>query len=88
MKIKKELIMREIAGDVILVPVGETVLEHNGLFMLNEISGRIWQLLQEGTSFEEIAETLEGEYDAPSQVIRQDLEEFLNALVAHGILER
>jgi hypothetical protein len=88
MKIKKELIMREIAGDVILVPVGETVLEHNGLFMLNEISGRIWQLLQEGKSFEEIAETLEGEYDAPSQVIRQDLEEFLNALVAHGILER
>ena len=80
--------MREIAGDVILVPVGQTVLENNGLFLLNEISGRIWELLQTGKSAEEIAAVLEEEYDAPAEVIRQDLEEFLDALVAHGILER
>jgi hypothetical protein len=34
MRIKKELIMREIDGDVILVPVGQTILENNGLFLL------------------------------------------------------
>lgn len=88
MKIKKELIMREIAGDVILVPVGQTVLENNGLFMLNEISGRIWTLIQEGKEVPEIAQTLEEEYDAPAEMIRQDLEEFLEELVKHGILER
>ena len=80
--------MREIAGDVILVPVGQAVLENNGLFMLNEISGRIWELLQAGKSVEEISAVLVEEYEAPAQVIRQDLEEFLDALVAHGILER
>ena len=88
MRIKKELIMREIAGDVILVPVGRTVLENNGLFLLNGISGRIWELLQTGKSAEEILAVLVEEYDAPVQVIQQDLEEFLNELVAQGILER
>ena len=88
MRIKKELIMREIAGDVILVPVGQTLLENNGLFLLNEISGRIWELLQVEKSAEEIAAVLEAEYDAPAEVIRQDLDEFLDALVSHGILER
>jgi hypothetical protein len=88
MRIKKELIMREIAGDVILVPVGQTLLENNGLFLLNEISGRIWELLQVEKSAEEIAAVLEEEYDAPAEKIRQDLDEFLDALVSHGILER
>jgi hypothetical protein len=88
MRIKKELIMREIAGDVILVPVGQTILENNGLFLLNEISGRIWELLQAGKSAEEISAVLVEEYEAPAPVIRQDLEEFLDTLVAHGILER
>ena len=88
MRIKKELIMREIDSDVILVPVGQTILENNGLFMLNEISGRIWELLQAGKNTEEIATVLVEEYDAPAQVIRQDLDEFLDTLVAHGILER
>ena len=80
--------MREIAGDVILVPVGQTLLENNGLFLLNEISGRIWELLQVEKSGEEIAAVLEEEYDAPAEKIRQDLDEFLDALVSHGILER
>ena len=80
--------MREIAGDVILVPVGQTLLENNGLFLLNEISGRIWELLQVEKSAEEIAAVLEEEYDAPAEKIRQDLDEFLDALVSHGILER
>ena len=43
MIIKKELIKREIAGDTILVPVGKTVLDANGLFVMNELGSFIWQ---------------------------------------------
>ena len=45
MKIKKELIKREIAGDTILVPVGQTVYDANGLFVMNELAAFIWDLL-------------------------------------------
>ena len=45
MIIKKELIKREIAGDTILVPVGKTVYDSNGLFVLNELGAFIWEIL-------------------------------------------
>ena len=36
MKIKKDLIKREFAGESVLVPVGKTVYDSKGLFVLNE----------------------------------------------------
>lgn len=87
MRIKKELIMRDIAGDIILVPVGKSVLEHNGLFVLNEVSGEIWKLLTEGREPEQIVSALAEDYDAPEETIRADVEEFLAELVKRDILE-
>lgn len=87
MKIKKELILREIAGDIILVPVGKTVIEHNGLFLLNEVSGDIWKLIQQGKTKEEIIEAMIEMYDADPEAIRGDTEEFLGKLVEKDILE-
>ena len=50
---KKELIKRDIAGDTVLVPVGKTVMENNGLFILNELGAFIWDMLPELGSEEE-----------------------------------
>ena len=47
MNIKKELINREIAGERFLVPVGKTVYDSHGLFILTEVGGFIWDLLPE-----------------------------------------
>ena len=86
MKILKELILREIAGDVILVPVGQTVLENNGLFALNEVGADIWKLLTAGKEPEDIVTALAEIYDAPVEMIRADTQEFLNKLIVMGIL--
>ncbi len=87
MRIKKELIMREIAGDIILVPVGKTVLENNGLFLLNEVSGDIWKLINQGKNREEIIADMIDMYDADPEQIRADTEEFLDLLIQKDILE-
>ena len=87
MRIKKELIMREIAGDIILVPVGKTVLENNGLFLLNEVSGDIWKLINQGKNREEIIADMIDMYDAAPEQIRADTEEFLDLLIQKDILE-
>lgn len=87
MKVIKQLIKREIAGDVILVPVGKTVLDKNGLFILNEVSADIWDMICEGKTREQIIAALILDYDADEQTIRADTEEFLRQLVRHGIIE-
>ena len=88
MKILKELVYRNIAGDHVLVPVGSTTLEDNGLFVLTETGARIWELLPGCETPQELVQTLLEEYDAPEDVLAADVDEFLQKLQNLGILER
>lgn len=83
---KKELIKRQIAGDTILVPVGKTVLESNGLFMLNELGTFIWDLLPGAESEADICKAVLDQYDVPMERAQQDVSEFLEKLRSMGII--
>lgn len=80
MIIKKELIKREIAGDTILVPVGKTVYDSNGLFVLNELGAFIWDLLPNVDTQEEICQAILKEYEVSEEEARKDIAEFMNQL--------
>lgn len=86
MIIKKELIKREIAGDTILVPVGKTVLECNGLFMLNELGAFIWDLLPQAESEDEICKAVLAEYEISPEEAEKDIAEFFANLRKMDIL--
>ena len=77
MIIKKELIKREIAGDTILVPVGKTVLDSNGLFVLNELGAFIWDLLPNAEDEETICKAILAEYDVSAEEAAKDVAEFM-----------
>jgi len=87
MKVKIEAVLREIAGDHVLVPVGDTVIEHNGLFALSEVGARIWELLPECENADEITDKLLEEFDAPRETVSADVKEFLDKLYALGLIE-
>ena len=86
MIIKKELIKRDIAGDTVLVPVGKTVFDSNGLFVLNELGAFIWDLLPKAENAEEICAAILEEYDVTPAVAAQDVAEFLQKLEEMNIL--
>lgn len=86
MEIKKELIKREIAGETVLIPVGKTVYDSNGLFMLNELGAFIWEHLPEADSAEDICRIVTDEYDVDLDTAKSDVEEFLQRLSSHGII--
>lgn len=88
MKIEKEFILREIAGDHIIVPVGKTVLEFNGLVAVNEVGASLWNMLQQEVTMDELVQGILSEYEVEESVARQDILEFLDKLVANGILEK
>lgn len=58
MKLKAQLVKREIAGDVILVPVGETTTKLQGLLTINETGAAIWDALPAAENEEAIVEQL------------------------------
>lgn len=86
MQIKKELIKREIAGDTILVPVGKSVYDSNGLFALNEVGAFLWDLLPTANSREELLEAVLKEYEVTPEEAVADIAGFLNKLEDLGII--
>ena len=86
MIIKKELIKREIAGDAILVPVGKTVYDSNGLFALNELAAFIWDLLPNVETEDQIVDAVLAEYDVGAEEAAKDVAEFMNKLKEMNII--
>ena len=86
MQINKEVIHREIAGEHILVPIGETALHHSGVFAITEVGADIWELLCEGKEIPEITTALLEMYDVEADVLAKDIDEFLHMLRENGLL--
>ena len=54
MKIVKEFVKRNVAGQAILVPVGDTAEEFNGMITLTESAEFIWDHLEKVNSLDEM----------------------------------
>ena len=86
MKLEKEFVLREIAGDYVIIPVGKTVIEFNGLITVNEVGVSIWNMLQNEVTFDQIVQGILNEYEVEESVAREDIREFLDQLSDGGIL--
>lgn len=86
MIIKKELIKRTIGNDTVLIPVGKTVLDSNGLFVLNELGAFIWDLLPKVECAEDICAAVLKEYDVSEAEAETDIAVFLEKLRALQII--
>ena len=86
MEIKKDLLKREIAGDSFLIPVGKSVYDTNGMFVLTELGAFIWDLLPQAKDAEDILEKVLAEYEVDEATARTDVETFLQKLRDMGIL--
>lgn len=87
MKVQKEFVLREIAGDYVIIPTGKTVLTFNGLITVNEVGADLWKMLQSDVTFEDLVQGILKEYDVDEETAREDIQEFLDTLIRGGILE-
>ena len=86
MRVDSGFVLREIAGDYVIIPTGKIVLTFNGLITVNEVGASIWDMLQKEVTFEEVVKGILDEYEVEESVARQDVEEFLEKLEENGIL--
>lgn len=86
MKISKEFVIREIAGDYIIVPTGSTALQFNGLITVNEVGAFLWKNMQQETTEEALVQSVVSEYEVEEETARQDIEEFLQQLKDNHII--
>ena len=86
MKIKKEFILREIVGDIVLVPINKSTSKFDGLITMNEIGKFIWENIESAKDEEELLQRILDEYEVDKDVAKADLDEFLGKLKAVDII--
>lgn len=79
------IVLREILGDTVLVPVKTVPGGFNGIFSLNESGRIIYDRILAGDTDEQIAQALFNEYETTIEQARADTDEFLVRIVKLGI---
>ena len=87
MKLKENLVLREVAGIWVVLPLAEKVLDFNGMVSLNETGVELWHLLENGLTREEMAASLANTYDVSYDQALADVDEFIGVLEKAGCIE-
>ena len=87
MRAAKDYIMREIAGETILIPSGAAAKKFNGLITINELGAFIWDVLTEDVSLDTLVERITDAYEVDAETARADALAFLAELRQVGALE-
>jgi hypothetical protein len=80
------IVSQEIAGEVILVPVRQSVGELDSIFTLNETAAYAWSLIDGQRTLDEIHQQILAEYDVDEDVNRRDLRELVGMLKSIGAI--
>lgn len=87
MKIKSGFMLREIAGQSVVVPLGSRVVEFNGIMTLSESGALLWRELEKGASIDEMVDVILSEYDVDRETARKDVEQFVQSMLDTSIIE-
>lgn len=80
MTVSNQFILRVIAGDHILIPVGEAAVSVKGLIALSESGALIYNKLKDGCSKEDLVAALTAEYAVSEAEALLDTEAFLDQM--------
>lgn len=80
MEIKKKVVMRTVAGETMLIPVGDTTAEYNGLFTLSPSAATAFAVLQNGGDENDALNAVLDEFDVDRETAKRDLDDFLYSL--------
>lgn len=78
--------LREVAGEHILIPIGEAAASIQGIMSLNGSGLLLWEKLQTGTSEQELVEALLEEYETTEERAQNDVKIFLEQLEKQDLL--
>lgn len=86
MKIKNDLVVRQVAGTWVVLPTNSKVLDFDGMLTLNETGLMLWKLLENESSLEDLASALVQEYEVDREQALADVGEFVETLKKAGCI--
>ena len=88
MKINENFLLREVAGNRVVMPVGEAAERFNGMIKLNGSGAYLFEKIQGGIADENgLVTAMLGDYDIDEETARRDIGNFVATLRKMGIIE-
>lgn len=86
MKIKDGFLLRRVAGETVVLPVGGE-LDLNMMITLNDTGTFLWERLQSETDENTLVAALLAEYDVDEATAKKSVAAFVKKLNENGFLE-
>ena len=77
------LVAADMDGDMVMMSI-----EHGTYFGLTGIAPQIWEALEQPKSVGELVQELLPQFDVSADVLRSDIDAFLNDMHQNGLLHR
>ena len=82
--LSKNFMLKQVGNEYMIIPVSNNNVNFSKIFNTNEVGAFIFNNLKDHSK-EEVLELLKNEYNAPIDVLSNDLDEFINELKIRGI---
>jgi Coenzyme PQQ synthesis protein D (PqqD) len=83
----REVVSRQIEGELIIVPIRRGVGNLNSLYTLNAVGSVLWDYLAEGHTVAEMVLRVCEEFEVSEEMARTDIQEFLDSLVEEQLIQ-
>lgn len=87
MKIKEGFLLRNVAGNNVVVPIGQATLDFNGMMSLNDTGAFLFSKMIEGTTREKLIDALISEYGIDEQLAQKDVDTFVQKVEGEDLFE-
>lgn len=84
MKRNPDFLLRDVAGTLVIVPVGSAIREFSGMMMLNATGAYLWELLENEQTIESLTDALVEHYDITPAEAQADVAAFMDKLKPTG----
>lgn len=86
MRLKDGFLLRKVAGEYVVVPTGDSMVDFKAMISLNETGAFLWEKLSEDITEQQLTELLLSEYDVDEETATSDIDEFVKLLKEKNLL--
>jgi Coenzyme PQQ synthesis protein D (PqqD) len=83
----REVVARQIEGELVIVPIRSGVGDLNSLYTLNQVGSVLWDFMNEGHTIEEMVSRVCDEFEVSGSQAQNDIQNFLGAMLEEKLVQ-
>jgi hypothetical protein len=83
----REVVSRQIEGELIIVPVRRGVGDMNSLYTLNPVASVLWDFMAEGHTIPEMVQRVCDEFEVTANQAKKDIQAFLDSMLDEKLIQ-